>query len=134
MPALCTRPCAPMILNLKLVMCDCAANNCTCSHDPNSADQNEFCPSSDGWPPFMRINPIFSWSYHDIWSFLTTTHVPYCCLYDQGYTSLGGRSNTLRNRHAIHDQSQEPGVLSVAGNALHFTIWHGMAWHSIMPW
>ncbi|EFN50929.1 hypothetical protein CHLNCDRAFT_28612 [Chlorella variabilis] len=65
--------------------------------DPNAADQETFCPSSVGWPPFMRINPILDWSYHDVWGFLNLAHVPYCCLYDQGYTSLGAVSNTVPN-------------------------------------
>ncbi|KAL4424331.1 hypothetical protein ABPG75_001632 [Micractinium tetrahymenae] len=65
--------------------------------DPNAADQETFCPSSAGWPPFMRVNPILEWSYHDVWGFLQLAAVPYCCLYDQGYTSLGSVSNTERN-------------------------------------
>lgn len=71
-----------------------------CAHrdDPNAGDQQFFCPSSDGWPAFMRVNPIFDWSYHDVWSFLRATKVGYCSLYDQGYTSLGGKYNTVPNR------------------------------------
>ena len=42
--------------------------------DPNAADQETFCPSSPGWPPFMRVNPILDWSYHDVWSFLQVNH------------------------------------------------------------
>lgn len=65
--------------------------------DPNAAEQETFCPSSAGWPPFMRVNPILEWSYHDVWGFLQLAAVPYCCLYDQGYTSLGSVSNTEPN-------------------------------------
>ncbi|PRW59554.1 FAD synthase [Chlorella sorokiniana] len=65
--------------------------------DPNAADQETFCPSSPGWPPFMRVNPILDWSYHDVWSFLQLAKVPYCSLYDQGYTSLGSVHNTVPN-------------------------------------
>ncbi|PNH11162.1 putative FAD synthase [Tetrabaena socialis] len=65
--------------------------------DPNAGGQDVFCPSSEGWPPFMRVNPILDWTYHDVWAFLRATHVPYCNLYDHGYTSLGGIGNTLPN-------------------------------------
>ncbi|KAI7844692.1 hypothetical protein COHA_001780 [Chlorella ohadii] len=76
----------------------CLAANALCTPlprcgrgDPNAADQETFCPSSPGWPPFMRVNPILDWSYHDL------AKVPYCSLYDQGYTSLGSVHNTVPN-------------------------------------
>lgn len=68
--------------------------------DPNAVDQETFCPSSAGWPPFMRVNPVLHWTYHDVWTFLREAGLPYCSLYDQGYTSLGAVSNTHRNRCA----------------------------------
>ena len=65
--------------------------------DPNAVDQQIFSPSSVGWPTFMRINPIMDWSYHDVWEFLTLCELPYCPLYDQGYTSLGSVETTFPN-------------------------------------
>ncbi|XP_017133390.1 FAD synthase isoform X1 [Drosophila elegans] len=59
-------------------------------------------PTDNDWPPMMRLNPLLEWSYHDIWHYIHMHSVPYCSLYDRGYTSVGNRSNTIPNPHLRH--------------------------------
>lgn len=47
----------------------------------------------------MRLNPLLEWSYHDVWHYIHLNSVPYCSLYDRGYTSIGNRANTVPNPH-----------------------------------
>ena len=65
--------------------------------DPHGATLEHFSPSSPGWPPFMRVNPILEWHYDDVWRFLRGLDIPYCVLYDHGYTSIGSVENTAPN-------------------------------------
>lgn len=67
--------------------------------DPWSRDLEPICKSSPGWPDFYRVFPILDWSYHGVWQFLRGFELPYCVLYDMGYTSLGEQDNTIKNPH-----------------------------------
>lgn len=35
------------------------------------------------------INPIIDWKTEEVWEFIREYDVPYCCLYDEGFTRLG---------------------------------------------
>lgn len=65
--------------------------------DPHGEKLKHFDPTDEGWPDFMRIHPVIDWHYTEIWAFTRHLELPYCPLYDQGYTSLGGRKDTLPN-------------------------------------
>ncbi|KAL4886651.1 hypothetical protein BJY04DRAFT_76076 [Aspergillus karnatakaensis] len=65
--------------------------------DPYGGNLRDFSKTDHGWPDFMRVHPVLEWRYAEIWGFLRHLHLEYCSLYDQGYSSLGGLSNTRRN-------------------------------------
>lgn len=81
--------------------------------DPHGENLTHFDQTDHGWPSFMRIHPVIDWHYAEIWTvsrlqtsegatsdslqFIRHLRVPYCVLYDRGYTSLGGTTDTLPN-------------------------------------
>ncbi|CDK27944.1 unnamed protein product [Kuraishia capsulata CBS 1993] len=65
--------------------------------DPFGGDLSPLQKTDHGWPDFMRINPVLEWTYTEIWCFLKICKIPYCKLYDEGYTSIGGIDNTIKN-------------------------------------
>ncbi|XP_031370204.1 FAD synthase-like isoform X2 [Apis dorsata] len=65
--------------------------------DPGSENLEAFTPTDPNWPNLIRVNPILNWSYDQVWKFLLKHNVPYCPLYDKGYTSLGTKSTTIPN-------------------------------------
>ncbi|KAJ5584847.1 uncharacterized protein N7459_004647 [Penicillium hispanicum] len=65
--------------------------------DPHGARLTHFDRTDQGWPDFMRVHPVIDWHYPEIWAFIRHLGLRYCSLYDMGYTSLGGTSDTLPN-------------------------------------
>lgn len=60
---------------------------------------NFFQPTDRGWPKLMRINAMLDWTCANVWEYLLWKNVPYCSLYERGYTSIGNRNNTRPNPH-----------------------------------
>jgi|SRR3990167_2138329 len=67
--------------------------------DPYCGNLTYFSKSSteDGWPTFIRILPIIDWDFKELWKFFHDCKVPYCSLYDKGYTYLGDRQDSVPN-------------------------------------
>lgn len=65
--------------------------------DPHGEKLTHFDMTDEGWPKFMRIHPVIDWHYAEVWAFIRHLDIPYCELYDQGFTSLGGMLDTLPN-------------------------------------
>ncbi|KIM22889.1 hypothetical protein M408DRAFT_332660 [Serendipita vermifera MAFF 305830] len=65
--------------------------------DPHGASLQFRTPTDEDWPAFIRVHPIINWTYELIWEYLREFDVPYCELYNQGYTSLGSTFNTFPN-------------------------------------
>lgn len=67
--------------------------------DPYCQHLDSFQRTDPGWVDLTRINAILDWTCDNIWDYLLEQKVPYCSLYDIGYTSLGHRNNTKPNPH-----------------------------------
>ena len=68
---------------------------------PNRPPMLALAPTDISWPPLMRVNPILNWNYSDIWNFIKDLHLPYCDLYNKGYSSFGTQSNTQKNKKLL---------------------------------
>ncbi|KAH8853370.1 FAD synthase [Schistosoma japonicum] len=65
--------------------------------DPGARKMSHMMMSDPGWPQILRINPLLEWTYSDVWDFLRSLSIPYCSLYDVGYTSIGSLEDTHPN-------------------------------------
>jgi 3'-phosphoadenosine 5'-phosphosulfate sulfotransferase (PAPS reductase)/FAD synthetase len=65
-----------------------------------------FAPTDSNWPSYMRINPLLEWTYSEVWFFIRLLKLPYCSLYDQGYTSLDSTTSTLKNNFLLKEDGQ----------------------------
>lgn len=45
------------------------------------------------------VNPIIEWSDSDVWEFIRAENIPYCGLYDDGFTRLGCIGCPMAGKH-----------------------------------
>ncbi|MCJ1331143.1 3'-phosphoadenosine 5'-phosphosulfate sulfotransferase [Thelotrema lepadinum] len=83
--------------------------------DPHGGDLGPFSPTDRRWPAFMRVCAVLEWHYREIWAFIRHLEIPYCELYDQGYTSLGGTKDTHPNPALLAEGGNGAGNLAVDG-------------------
>ena len=67
---------------------------------------NAFSMTDGDWPEFMRINPILDWSFSEIWFLIRLYKIPYCILYDFGFTSIDNKLNTIPNKDLCKPNNQ----------------------------
>jgi FAD synthetase len=68
--------------------------------DPHGEKLTFFDRTDGGWPDFVRVHPVIDWRLEEVWTFLKAPELgelEYCSMYDEGYTSLGGVGDTVRN-------------------------------------
>mmetsp|Transcript_21562 Transcript_21562/g.26510 ORF Transcript_21562/g.26510 Transcript_21562/m.26510 type:complete len:153 (+) Transcript_21562:266-724(+) len=65
--------------------------------DPQSETLRPFEPNGSKYPTYTRCLPVLDWNYAIVWEFLKDFDVPFCSLYQHGYSSLGEIHNSRPN-------------------------------------
>lgn len=81
--------------------------------DPYAAALEYIQPTDHGWPAFTRVQPVLDWEYHEVWQFLLHCKIPYCSLYDKGYTSLGSMDKTIPNPALKTSEGYKPAYMLI---------------------
>lgn len=72
--------------------------------DPHGGSLSHFNKTDKGWPDFVRIHPVIDCIYTEIWASIRHLGLDYCSFYNEGYTSLGGTSDTQPNPKLLKEQ------------------------------
>ena len=73
----------------------------TRSTDPFGSKMSAFQSTDGNWPRIMRVHPMLSWDYCDVWRIIRLLNIPYCKLYDLGYDSVACQhQKSLRIRNS----------------------------------
>lgn len=62
--------------------------------------------TTEGWPKFKLINPIKDWDYGQVWKYIIDHKLEVCSLYEEGYTSIGEKSNTIKNEYLLNENGE----------------------------
>lgn len=77
--------------------------------DPDNMDEDmvRYCMQSKGFV----LNPIIDWTTDEVWEFIHRYNIPYCELYDQGFTRLGCIGCPMASVHArLRDFEKYPKI------------------------
>ncbi|CAM1505098.1 Fc.00g107350.m01.CDS01 [Cosmosporella sp. VM-42] len=75
--------------------------------DPHAELLTHFDVTDKDWPQFMRVHPVIDWHYVEIWAFIRHLEIPFCELYNRGFTSLGGVTDTRPNPALAVDKNSK---------------------------
>lgn len=53
--------------------------------------------TNNDWPSFFRVHPLLEWDVENVWTFILKNKISYCRLYNEGYTSIGLKTDTRKN-------------------------------------
>lgn len=90
---------------------------CICTVLICAGDLSAFSRTDADWADgeLMRVLPLLEWSYADVWHYARSRRVPYCVLYERGYSSLGSRHSTRPNPRLLVRPSTDSSSTSTTG-------------------
>ena len=47
----------------------------------------------------IKVNPLYNWTFDQVWDYLKANNVPYNALHDQGYKSIGDQHSTEKSKN-----------------------------------
>ncbi len=88
----------------------------TKQYDPDNPDQQmiHICQSKAQ----RVLNPIIDWDDGDVWEFIKTYNLRYCCLYDEGFKRLGCIGCPMAGKHRNEEFKRYPKIKSMYMKAI----------------
>jgi phosphoadenosine phosphosulfate reductase len=71
----------------------------------------------------LLVSPIFHWTDRDVWQFIRDNRMPYCKLYDEGYTRIGCIFCPMASKKSkARDRFRYPGVERAIKRSIQYLI------------